>query len=231
MVVHLNLTSLKSIGTLGCRQNIRGLLIYLSQLTLYVMCLLVLAHLLFQLQERGCIVYANDLNPESYKALNHNIDINKVRQKIHSYNIDGRDFLRTIFSLGPKTDMASNDNAVLKVDHVIMNLPAIAIDFLDVFSSIACHKFNGNMMIHCYCFSKKDNPFKDAEDRVQRMLGNKAQEYNVHLVRNVAPKKVMMCVSFKLLNSDQGSKHDNPSMVIPSQETLSRKGIKRKVDD
>ena len=180
---------------------------------------------------KGCIVYANDLNPESYKALNHNIDINKVRQKIHSYNIDGRDFLRTIFSLGPKTDMASNDNAVLKVDHVIMNLPAIAIDFLDVFSSIACHKFNGNMMIHCYCFSKKDNPFKDAEDRVRRMLGNKAQEYNVHLVRNVAPKKVMMCVSFKLLNSDQGSKHDNPSMVIPSQETLSRKGIKRKVDD
>ena len=182
--------------------------------------------------KKGCTVYANDLNPESYKALNHNIDVNKVKHKVHSRNIDGREFLREIFSLVPSNSAAEyTDNTVLKVDHVIMNLPAIAIDFLDVFSNTGCNKFDGDVTIHCYCFSKKENPFEDAEDRVRRILGNKAGECSVHLVRNVAPKKVMMCVSFKLLNLDQRTRHDNPCVAICPQETQNKKGIKRKAAD
>ena len=170
--------------------------------------------------KKGCVVHANDLNPESFKALSHNIDLNKVNDKVHPYNIDGRDFLRDIFGMTINTDAAEpNKSRALKVDHVIMNLPAIAIEFLDVFNSTSSHDITENVTFHCYCFSKKDNPFKDAEDRVRRMLGTKVGECSFHLVRNVAPRKVMVCISFKLLNSN-----------CPREDPC-RKGIKRKADD
>ncbi|MCO5608781.1 hypothetical protein L7F22_062997 [Adiantum nelumboides] len=46
--------------------------------------------------QRGCIVYANDLNPDSVKYLQVNTMINKVSNKVHAFNMDARDFVRHI---------------------------------------------------------------------------------------------------------------------------------------
>jgi tRNA G37 N-methylase Trm5 len=46
--------------------------------------------------QKGCIVYANDLNPISVKYLEINARINKVSNKIHVYNMDAREFMLKI---------------------------------------------------------------------------------------------------------------------------------------
>lgn len=40
-------------------------------------------------------VYANDLNPDSFKYLKDNIRINKVAELVEAHNIDGREFIRS----------------------------------------------------------------------------------------------------------------------------------------
>ncbi|KAL2911537.1 tRNA(m(1)G37)methyltransferase [Polyrhizophydium stewartii] len=42
----------------------------------------------------GCIVFANDLNPQSYKFLVENIKLNKLEGRIRPFNMDGRQFIR-----------------------------------------------------------------------------------------------------------------------------------------
>ena len=151
--------------------------------------------------KKGCFVYANDLNPESYKALLHNIKINKVLNKVVAYNLDGREFLKKVLGKGLLEQQTMQDaNQTKNITHIIMNLPAIAIEFLDVFKDVdtlACRIANG-LTVHCYCFSKMENPFQDVEGRVRQILGSKVGDCKVHMVRNVAPKKVMMCISFHL---------------------------------
>ncbi|CAG8809601.1 8208_t:CDS:2, partial [Gigaspora rosea] len=43
--------------------------------------------------KKGCIVYANDLNPASYNYLVENIKLNKVYDKVYPYNLDGKLFI------------------------------------------------------------------------------------------------------------------------------------------
>jgi len=69
---------------------------------------------------KGCTVFANDLNPESYRYLKKNIQLNKVSHKVNAYNMDGRDFVRMLTKEGQR------------FDHVLMNLPANALEFLGV---------------------------------------------------------------------------------------------------
>ncbi|KAF9928698.1 tRNA(m(1)G37)methyltransferase [Linnemannia zychae] len=44
--------------------------------------------------KKGCMVYANDLNPTSYKYMLENKDLNKIKDNLHIYNLDGREFIR-----------------------------------------------------------------------------------------------------------------------------------------
>ncbi|KAG0281780.1 tRNA(m(1)G37)methyltransferase [Linnemannia exigua] len=44
--------------------------------------------------KKGCMVYANDLNPTSYKYMLENKGLNKIKDNLHIYNLDGRDFIR-----------------------------------------------------------------------------------------------------------------------------------------
>ena len=46
--------------------------------------------------KRGCVAYANDLNPNSYKALVHNIALNKLQAKVKPFNMDAREFVRFV---------------------------------------------------------------------------------------------------------------------------------------
>ncbi|KAK9706074.1 hypothetical protein RND81_07G102700 [Saponaria officinalis] len=86
------------------------------------------------------------------------------------------------------------------VDHVIMNLPASALEFLDAFQSRIQKKYWKGAMpwIHCYCFIRssenEDLIISEAEFR----LNAKIHDPVFHRVRDVAPNKAMFCLSFRL---------------------------------
>ncbi|KAF9348760.1 tRNA(m(1)G37)methyltransferase [Mortierella sp. AD094] len=44
--------------------------------------------------KKGCMVYANDLNPVSYASMLDNKVLNKIDNNLHIYNMDGREFIR-----------------------------------------------------------------------------------------------------------------------------------------
>lgn len=162
---------------------------------------------------RGCEIIANDLNPESFRWLQHNTKLNKVDKKITSFNMDGRDFIR-----GPvKERLPALMKGSQKI-HVVMNLPALAVEFLDAFIGLLDKEpdqisSKENLpQVHCYGFSKEDDPQKDIVERAEASLKTSLQgQCSVHMVRNVSPNKEMMCVSFTL-----------PKRVLYSQHTEDR---------
>ncbi|KAI8870778.1 hypothetical protein GQ42DRAFT_178335 [Ramicandelaber brevisporus] len=170
---------------------------------------------------KQCVVHANDLNPESFAALSDNIKRNKLGRYIAAFNMDGREFVRTAFK-------QLYEKQKRGYDHVVMNLPATAIEFLDAFKGVYSD-FNGVQefedkvkmpMIHVHCFSNAGAHFEDEEggdptgekeqaakrhdvcERVAKAMGGceieNDAETTVHNVRSVAPKKDMLCVSFRL---------------------------------
>lgn len=133
-------------------------------------------------------VYANDLNPASYKYLRMNSIKNKCKN-LQCFNMDGRAFCHKLQDEG------------IHFHHVLMNLPATAPEFLDAFRG-----FTGasSPRIHVHCFSSKD-PKESERDTIARCelaLGCplKIEETNlvIHTVRNIAPNKNMYCLSFDL---------------------------------
>ena len=81
-----------------------------------------------------------------------------------------------------------------------MNLPATALDFLDVFVG-AFDRARWAAPLphcHCYCFSAADDPAADAVARAEAALGCALPGARAVLVRDVAPRKMMVCVSFQL---------------------------------
>jgi tRNA (guanine37-N1)-methyltransferase len=134
-----------------------------------------------------CKVYANDLNPKSYEALVNNSLRNKVQQLVRAHNMDARDFVRALYRETPPVPFTQ----------VLMNLPASAESFLDVF-----REFPSELRaptIHCYVFTKDTaDPRGDVIKRVESVLQCALEEAEVYEVRDVSPKKLMMCVSFPL---------------------------------
>lgn len=164
-------------------------------------------------------VYANDLNIESYNALKHNAELNKVSDKIITHNCEGREFLDKIVIEDYICQMRDCDGQVKNM-HIIMNLPAIAPEFLDVFSEkykifdlpVDVHP---NIFIHCYCFCKSEHPEEECVVRINEILHvDISPTSKVHFVRRVAPNKVMMCVTFNLTwfkhNIDKCSCNSHP---------------------
>lgn len=143
----------------------------------------------------GASIFANDLNPESYRWLQHNCRLNKVEGKVRTFNLDGRAFIQ-----GP---LKQELPALLKGEasvHVVMNLPALALEFLDTFRGLLQQEPPHDLnlpIVHCYGFSKDDNPEADVVQRASQSLGFPLEnKCSVHFVRNVAPNKDMMCVRF-----------------------------------
>lgn len=174
---------------------------------------------------RKCRVFANDLNPESYTWLLHNCKLNKVDTKVKAFNMDGRDFLR-----GPVREELSKELPLLEEEqktafHIVMNLPALAVEFLDVFRHLLvgepCSPA-GLPTVHCYGFSKHSNPARDIQERAEASLGTSlAGRCSTFLVRNVAPNKEMLCLSFQIPADvlykrpcpDEGKKQGSPEAV------------------
>lgn len=137
--------------------------------------------------EENITVHANDLNPASFKYLEINKNKNRCKN-LHCYNMCGRAFVHDLCNRG------------IDFQHAIMNLPASAPEFLDAFQG-----FTGKTLprIHVHCFGTKED---DADDQaIQRCadslgcpLDPKENDVIVRIVRDVAPNKNMLCVSFNL---------------------------------
>ncbi|KAG7238497.1 hypothetical protein INR49_030770 [Caranx melampygus] len=117
----------------------------------------------------GANVLANDLNPESYRWLQHNCKLNKVESKVRTFNLDGRAFIQ-----GPvKQELPSLLKEKAKV-HIVMNLPALALEFLDAFRGLLHEEppCDENLpTVYCYGFSKDENPDTDVVKRASSSLG------------------------------------------------------------
>eukprot|EP00090_Calanus_glacialis_P009365 TRINITY_DN17738_c0_g1_i1.p1 TRINITY_DN17738_c0_g1~~TRINITY_DN17738_c0_g1_i1.p1 ORF type:complete len:467 (-),score=147.94 TRINITY_DN17738_c0_g1_i1:43-1443(-) len=155
-----------------------------------------------------CRVYSNDLNPESFKWLVENVKSNKKSSdNIECFNMDARDFIRNV-AKKKMLDIWSDNVGKVENVHIVMNLPALAITFLDVFQGLFkdCQYLREKAAkvlpkVHVYGFSKSETPESDIQDRCEQYLGAKLDEDHldgVFFVRNVAPNKDMMRASFSV---------------------------------
>ncbi|XP_041131165.1 tRNA (guanine(37)-N1)-methyltransferase-like isoform X1 [Polyodon spathula] len=175
---------------------------------------------------KSCSVFANDLNPESYKWLQHNCKLNKVDKKIHVFNLDGRDFILGAVKEQLTERLHKATTQKKNTVHIVMNLPALAIEFLDAFKNLLENQPSGDSslpFVHCYGFSKHDNPARDIQERAEGFLGTSLEGHcTVHLVRNVAPNKEMMCISFQVppevLFRNRSEEQDNPEEPAPKRQ-------------
>lgn len=164
----------------------------------------------------GCQVYANDLNPKSYEALVSNALRNKVQQLVRAHNMDARDFVRALYKETPPVPFTQ----------VIMNLPASAESFLDVFREFPAELKPPT--IHCYVFTKDTiDPRADVVKRVESVLQCALEEREVYEVRDVSPKKLMMCVSFPLPRAA----YSHPAHEEEAAAAEDGRGAKRKEPD
>ncbi|XP_026485853.2 tRNA (guanine(37)-N1)-methyltransferase [Vanessa tameamea] len=172
--------------------------------------------------KQKCNVFANDLNPESYKWLNHNAKHNKINMNLFkSYNMDGKDFICTTF----KAFIIDYCNGKEKLNtgakiHITMNLPALAVEFLKYFKGLIKdkelkNKYDCDISVYVYCFAVGEDPFTVAKQMVNDNIGTDISSniIDVFDVRNVSPKKQMMRVTFKLTKEiifDDNSESDEP---------------------
>lgn len=169
---------------------------------------------------RMCL--ANDLNPVSYKWLTHNVKKNKVADNVRTFMKDGRDFIKCDVrnDLLERIQEATAENNNYKI-HIAMNLPAMAVEFLDSFvgllkdnqSNITSLSSCPQPLVHVYCFIKGLNcDFKELAKQLveENLLGHKLKDNleGITFVRNVSPNKEMMRVSFYL---NDEILFDNPS--------------------
>ena len=155
--------------------------------------------------KKGCQVYANDLNPVAYEALCSNAKANQVEKRIRAYNLDGRDFVRKVVDEVrtihlSRLDISGQEDSSMPpmFTHVVMNLPATAVQFLDVFKGLFKNLTDVPVpIVHCYCFSKAADAETDAQRQCENVLGMQI-DATVYHVRDVAPNKVMLCITFRL---------------------------------
>ena len=151
--------------------------------------------------KKGLYVLANDLNPHCYEYLKINAKLNKVEKMIECFNMDAREFLK---------DAILNRENKLHFDHIYMNLPVDAMEFLDVFTGLFKNApkdiWNPDNLplIHVYGFDTGKTP-----EEVQKNLLHRASlafgeelksEFltNIHPIKDISSDKKMYCMSFKL---------------------------------
>ncbi|KAL7532685.1 hypothetical protein ACHAXR_004782 [Thalassiosira sp. AJA248-18] len=202
------------------------------------------------------VCHANDLNPVSYDYLQKNAKLNKCfPDRLTMYNLDAREFIHKMNKDG------------VSVDHFIMNLPQMAPEFLDAFrgwkfeknnatTTSACSSTDGTKrpLIHVHCFGEKARS-PDETTRVERQVQERCEaalgcrgclekkvenEFQVRVVRDVGPRKNMLCVSFRLplevaevekliLPSSSGS--SSSTDIDDVQSTNGKRGRKEDDDD
>ncbi|XP_061396430.1 tRNA (guanine(37)-N1)-methyltransferase-like [Musca vetustissima] len=188
--------------------------------------------------KKKCTVLANDLNPESFKWLQHNLKRNKCQSMAQSFNKDGRDFILHEIKEDLLKRWQSKDEGKYKI-HITMNLPAMAVEFLSAFRGLFEKECLENVidfkqdnlnypLVHVYSFAKGTNTkelvLQLVEDNLKMPLKENLE--GIYFVRNVAPNKDMYRVSFYLTK-------DMVTQAIathPEEETKTEQ-LKRKAEE
>ena len=166
---------------------------------------------------KGLKVHANDLNPAAVEALKENTKLNGVESNVTAYCMDGRDFIRRAYAMicapSPVECKATAQDATARsgnrrLHHFVMNLPGLAVTFLDAFRGEEWRNIPSDcdVVVHVYTFSKEmsaELATKDGILQAAQNLGVSVEEMHQmiiesFLVRDVAPAKQMVCVSFQL---------------------------------
>jgi tRNA (guanine37-N1)-methyltransferase len=163
----------------------------------------------------------SDLNPHSYKYLELNANQNHCGKWLKCYNLDGREFVYQLASKG-----ITFDHAILNLPSTAISFLDCFIGLgyrINSHSaagagagagSTGCPA-GGQPRVHVYAFSNAEDPALDVVQRAAAVLQcavsdfgpapyvlQKDSEVNdkttVHIVRDVAPKKHMVCLSFTL---------------------------------
>ncbi len=156
--------------------------------------------------KNGCEVLANDLNPKCIEWLQRNVEINKVSPSVTTFNKSGDNFIKEDLKEDFLNRIADTKYESSKF-HVTMNLPSTSHTFLPAFLGL----FNENELsgikeshlpiVHVYCFMKnKEDPETEAKKLVEETLDKdiSASIIEIFNVRNVAPNKEMIRISFTL---------------------------------
>nr|CAG4649467.1 EOG090X08TI [Scapholeberis mucronata]SVE93713.1 EOG090X08TI [Scapholeberis mucronata] len=176
---------------------------------------------------RRCRVFANDLNPSSYHWLKENVVFNKV-ENCATFNLDGRQFIREEMR---RFLVSRTSNEPI---HVTMNLPALAVEFLDAFIGLLADvKLEPlpDMTVHVYSFCQETSAATEMRTKVESFLNRPIDDGDIIDlvdVRDVSPKKHMLRLSFRmplavLTNSDadktsRGSQAKRPKLDPPSAD-------------
>lgn len=156
---------------------------------------------------KKCYVFANDLNPDSFKWLNHNIELNKKSKNyITTFNKDGSEFILNDVK-NNLLKVWKNSESYGKI-HVVMNLPATALHFLKYFKELITEKDLQEseiteiekclpIIIHCYFFVKQ--PFTEKEVfEMDSGIEFNENNHKFYFVRNVSNGKAMTRVTFEM---------------------------------
>ncbi|KAM8710076.1 hypothetical protein ACLKA7_016812 [Drosophila subpalustris] len=156
--------------------------------------------------KKRCHVLANDLNPVSFQWLQHNAKRNKCLSHIKMFNKDGREFILNELRedlLQRWCTPAATPHSL----HVTMNLPAMAVEFLDAFRGLYTAEELAELpeplnypQVHVYSFAKGEDTKTLVRQLVESNLGAAldTELQGISFVRNVAPNKDMYRVSFRL---------------------------------
>jgi len=160
---------------------------------------------------KKCKVFANDLNPESFKWLQQNVKLNKIKEgEISCHNEDARDFMKQVF-VQQLIAICKPENRDLYSEvelHITMNLPALAITFIDVFQGLLTD-YEDKLprheiplpILHVYTFSKEVDTQSDVRRRVEHYLDYKLDDQHlkeIAFVRDVSPNKDMLRATLKV---------------------------------
>lgn len=185
----------------------------------------------------GCTVFANDINPECYKWMNINLKKNQPKKsprEYHVWNLDGREFLQTIafprieqYQKSAVTDSHRQSKGKMVV---LMNLPALAVTFLDVFPAWLSTDANDKVQwpiplhIYCYTFSRGEDREEDVRSCLKSIVPDiPSDQISCRFVRQVAPNKDMMCVQIILF----GRKASNPATTAEASTDEKNETVKR----
>ncbi|KAI0566025.1 tRNA (guanine(37)-N(1))-methyltransferase [Gracilaria domingensis] len=151
-------------------------------------------------QKKCKLVYANDLNPSSVEYLRENVNLNKLDEgSIVTSCSCARTFL---------TRLVKHERIPITV--VVMNFPAGAPEFLDVFRGLYS-TWEGELpqmpLIYCYCFVRGTDDMQSARERTRMALCGHMDDAKsvlpdsdiaVRDVRDVAPRKRQVCVTVRV---------------------------------
>jgi len=133
--------------------------------------------------KRKCQVFSNDLNPDAVRAAELNAARNHVT--LTTSCKDAREFVSELAA-----EIADETTT-----HFIMNLPEIAISFLDVFKGILKNA-QVDWRVYVHCFSREGEG--EVKRRIEEVLGEEVEDLEIVEVRDVAPNKKMYCAQFRL---------------------------------